>query len=129
MTTAFLNLTPPYATQRNWHVVDSCLCVCVQTCRSILINAELLGFWTCPLSVILKKGRFGNLDFFFSCARVRGWVTPTLLRPLERATLNHWTYSVSVTLCSLEYWTMGKVQKKKKIKPECYTPSSESIPS
>jgi hypothetical protein len=31
------------------------------------------------------------------------------------------TYPVSETLCSLEYWTIGKVQKPSNT--ECYTPS------
>jgi hypothetical protein len=65
------------------------------------------------------------------CPQVRGWETPTLFSPLERANLNHWTRSQkqmcfrnTVFFLVLEYWTTD-VQKLSN--PECYTPSSEPI--
>jgi hypothetical protein len=96
-----------------------------------LKHSELLGFWT--LSIVryckehLRTQRFGNRICFRP--QVRGWETPTLLGPLERANLNHSphlrkeTDPVSETLCSLEYRTVDKVQKPSN--PECHTPSSE----
>jgi hypothetical protein len=52
------------------------------------------NYWSsglCPLSGILKtrKERFGNWVCFDP--QVEGQMTPALLGPLEKATLNHWT--------------------------------------
>jgi hypothetical protein len=61
------------------------------------IHWGLLGFWTCPSSQYSKEQCFGNWICF--CPQVRG-ETPTLLHPLERAKLNHWTlvYTIVRTL-------------------------------
>jgi hypothetical protein len=61
-------------------------------------------FGLCPSSGILKNTTFRKLDLFPSAGK--GWETPALLGPLERANLNHWS--------SIVYFRIpddGQVQK------------------
>jgi hypothetical protein len=68
----------------------------------------------CPTSGMLKNTLFWNLDLFDPQVRRRGRCLPSF---------NLGKYPVSKTLCSLEYWMMGKVWKL--YSPKCYTPLSE----
>jgi hypothetical protein len=54
-------------------------------------QTELLGFWTLFIiqySKKLENTMFQKLDLFLSSGERE---TPTLLGPLERANINHWT--------------------------------------
>jgi hypothetical protein len=58
------------------------------------------AYGLCPFSRILKNTTFRKLDLFPSSDE--GMWTPTNLTETD---------PVSETLCSLEYWTVNKVQK------------------
>jgi hypothetical protein len=58
-----------------------------------------------------------KLDLFPSSCEVGGGVTPTLLGPLERANLNHWTEEVSL------YAMIYSEQKKKVVNLKSSQPS------
>jgi hypothetical protein len=49
-------------------------------------------FWACPLSNFSKSTTFRKLDLFPFSSKMEG--TPTLLGPLERANLSHWTSDI-----------------------------------
>jgi hypothetical protein len=51
-----------------------------------------------PPAGIIRTQRFGNWICF--CPQVTGWEAPTLLGPLERANLHHWTTNLD---CYLPY--------------------------
>jgi hypothetical protein len=60
---------------------------------------DYYDFGLCTSSGILKNTKnttFPKLDLFPSLGE--GEKTPTLLDPLERANLNHWTTYISITI-------------------------------
>jgi hypothetical protein len=66
--------------------------------RILMMVYSTLGFWTVSFdrnSKYRRKQRFGNWLFPFSGEVGK---TPTLLGPLERANLNHWTTHIRVIL-------------------------------
>jgi hypothetical protein len=52
-------------------------------------------FGLCPSIGIIKNRVFRKPDLFPSSSK---WETSTLLGPLERANLNHWTHHFSITM-------------------------------
>jgi hypothetical protein len=59
-------------------------------------GSELLGFWNVTIvrnsKYVLENTTFWKLDLFLSS--VEGRETPTLLGPLGRANLNHWSLAL-----------------------------------
>jgi hypothetical protein len=58
--------------------------------------------------ICYRTKRFRNCICF--CPQMRGGDPSALLDPLEEGNLNHWTNTVSETSCSLEYFTVCRVQ-------------------
>jgi hypothetical protein len=57
-------------------------------------KSELLGFWTCPSTNILEPGNTTSQKLDPWPSSGEEGETPTMLGPLERADLNHWTSPV-----------------------------------
>jgi hypothetical protein len=67
-----------------------------------LEHLELLGLWTLSIVRYSKEQNISETGQFPSSGD-RGWEAPTLLGPLERATLSHWeTYNTWI-------WFVGSV--------------------
>jgi hypothetical protein len=59
---------------------------------------NIRSYWVsalCPTSGIMKNTMFWKLGVFPSSGEI--WKTPTLLDPLERANITHWTTYVTIT--------------------------------
>jgi hypothetical protein len=111
---------------------------CMWDPQTPLWIAGFLDFGHCP--VFWRTQRFG--DWICFSPQVMGRETPTLLAPLERANLNHWTTCASITtaiylrsgfvngdngkmysISFLEYRKTDGVQNPNN--PECHAPMSE----
>jgi hypothetical protein len=55
----------------------------------------LMGFWNLAIVRYSEQHYVSETECFRP--QVRGWETPTLLGPLERANLGHWAIYVSIT--------------------------------
>jgi hypothetical protein len=81
-----------------------------------------------PLPSILKN-TFQKLDV---CPLVKGWEAPTLLGPLERANLNHWTNHLRIETGPVSgmFCRINNVEKSSKLSnPKHSIPWSETTES
>jgi hypothetical protein len=69
--------------------------------------SEYVGFWTLSIIRYSKEHNFSETG---SVSVLGGCETFTLLGPLERDNLSHWTDPVSEMLCSLKYRMIPRTQ-------------------